>query len=80
MIPTTPHTRQNPPVSGPLSRQVRALRMTVGPKAVQSKNPATSKLEREKARDARQRELSRMPLKVVDSYTTRSASHARTRT
>ena len=30
MIPTTPSTRLNPPVSGPLSRQVRALRMTVG--------------------------------------------------
>ena len=38
MIPTTLTTRQNPPVSGPLSRQVRDLRMTVGPRAVQSKN------------------------------------------
>ena len=78
MIPTTPNTWLNPPVSGPLSRQLRALRMTVGPRAVQSKNAATSLLEREKAWDARQQTLSHMPLKVVDSCTTRSASHART--
>ena len=51
MIPTTPNTRLNPPVSGPLSRQVRALRMTVGPRAVQRKNAATSLLEKEKAPD-----------------------------
>ena len=51
MIPTTPNTRLNPPVSGPLSRQVKALRMTVGPRAVESKNAATSQLEREKAWD-----------------------------
>ena len=31
------NTRLNHLVSGPLSRQVRALRMTVGPRAVQSK-------------------------------------------
>ena len=37
MIPTTPNTQQNPPVSGPLSRQVRSLRMTLGPTEVQSK-------------------------------------------
>ena len=29
MKPTTPNTRLSPSVSGPLSRQVRALRMTV---------------------------------------------------
>ena len=48
---TTPNTQLNPPVSGPLSRQVRALRMAVGPRAVQSNKAATSELEREKARD-----------------------------
>ena len=39
MIPTTVYKRQNPSVSEsvPLSKQVRALRMTVGPKAVQKK-------------------------------------------
>ena len=45
MIPTTPNTQLNPPVSVPVSRQVRALRMTMGPRAVQSKNAATSELE-----------------------------------
>ena len=37
LIPTTPYTLLNPPVSGPLLRQLRAIRMTVGPRAVQSK-------------------------------------------
>ena len=37
MIPTTPNTRLNPPVSEPLSKQVRALMMIVGPRAGQSK-------------------------------------------
>ena len=78
MIPTTPNTRLDPPVSEPVSRQVRALGMTVSLRAVQSKNAATSQLEREKAWDARQQKLSCMPLKVVDSCTTRSPSHTRT--
>ena len=37
MKPATPSTRLNPPVTGPSSRQVRAVRMTGGPRAVQSK-------------------------------------------
>ena len=41
-IPTTPYTRLNPSVSGPVSRQVRTTRMTVGHRAVKSKNTATS--------------------------------------
>ena len=56
-----------------LSRQVRARRMTVGPRAIQSKNAATSLLEREKAWGARQWKHSRMPLKVIDSCTTCSS-------
>ena len=52
--------------------------MTVGPRAVQSKNATTSNFEREKAGDARQRTLSRMPLKVVYLCVARSASHVRT--
>ena len=39
--------------------------MTVGTRAVQSKDAATSYLEREKAGDARQRKLSRMSLTHV---------------
>ena len=42
MKPTKPNTQLNPSVSGPLLRQLRALRMTVGPRAIQSKNAATS--------------------------------------
>ena len=42
MEPTAPNAQLSPPVLGPLSRQVRDLRMTVGPRAVQSKNAATS--------------------------------------
>ena len=58
---------------------IRALRMTVGPRAVQSKNAATSKLEREKRLEMKTMDtLTRMPRKVVASCTTRSASHART--
>ena len=34
----TPSAQLNPTISGPLPRQVRALRMTWGPRAVQSKN------------------------------------------
>ena len=37
MLPTTPNTRLNPPLSGLSSRQVWALSVTVGPRAVQSK-------------------------------------------
>ena len=57
----TPNTQLNPPVSGPVSKQVRAPRMTVGPRAVQSKKKKTQLLEKEKAGNARQRKLSRMP-------------------
>ena len=34
-----------PPFSGPVSREVSALRFTVGPRAVQSKTAAQSQLE-----------------------------------
>ena len=43
MIPITPNTLLNPLVSGPLSRQARALRMTVGPTATQSKKRKKNK-------------------------------------
>ena len=78
MIPTTPNTRLNPPVSGPLSRQVGGLRMTVGPRVVQLNSAVTSSLEREKAWDAKQRKLSHISLIVVDSCTICSASHVHT--
>ena len=79
MKPSTPNTWLNPPVSGPLSRQVRALRMTVGPRAVQLKKRSNQLTwERKGLRCKTTDTLTRMPLKVVDSYTTRSASHART--
>ena len=73
MIPTTPNTRLNPPVSGPLSRQVRALRMTVGPRAVQSKTQQPVNLREKRLEMKTTDTLTRMPLKVVDSCTTRSA-------
>ena len=43
MKPTTPNAQLNPAVSGPLSKQVRALRMTVGLGGVQSKKKKEKK-------------------------------------
>ena len=74
MIPTTPNTRLNPPVSGTLSRQVRALRMTAGSGAVQSKTTQQPVNLREKRLEMQDNRHSRMPLKVVGSCTTHSAS------
>ena len=68
-------TRLNLPVFGPKSRQVRALRMTMGLKAVQSKNEVTSKLEKEQAGDASEQYLSRTFGKFADSCTIRSYAH-----
>ena len=55
--------------------------MTVGPRAVQSKKCSNQLTwERKGLRCKTTDTLTRMPLKVVDSCTTRSASNARTRT
>ena len=69
MILTTPNTQLNSPVSGPLTKQVRALRMTVGPGPYSQKTqqPVNSREKRLKMQDNGH---SRMPLKVIDSRTT----------
>ena len=78
MIPITPNTLLNPLVSGPLSRQARALRMTVGPRAIQSNKKKQNKQKQKRSNqltwtrkvwDASQQKFSCMLLKVAESLT-----------